>query len=1125
MPEYLSPAVYVEEVSTGPRPIEGVSTSTSGMVGVTERGPENVPILVTSIGDYRRIFGGALAYGDFTNAGRVHGHTHDAVKAFFENGGRRNYVVRVAPGDAVLAERHLFDRGAPGAADTFLLRDAPRDSGTALNTPLIYALQANPPAIGDSIRVGDGSRSEYRTVAAIGNTVHVALSEPLARSHSAPVQVDEVDRTALGAFAGFTMTTGSGAGDGDIVLTEGAVGDAAALAGLAMPVVLEVGAAAREQFRVATAITDLGGGQAEVTLASPLGEDVAAGDPVTVLDVGAPTNSQTLAVSAGTGDSLIYLDNLAGGYDQSAPGVQLVVIDAASAVPEVRRIGTFSQMTLQPTAYQDYAEGARIDLMNMADDDRVVLGAPVPTATAIAVDRIDGLTPGMAVDVNGDVEVIDAIDAATNVLTLRAALPGGAPAAGDAVIPAAKATTADADAGDIVLALNNRLGLAQDDVLRIGAVNPEYITIAEVREPRGVAPDAGTVILAAPLQRAHAAGSAVRRQHPPTVDTARQASFAVIAVAEDADDVYVSDGQNYAAGEVIGVSLPGGGQRFHTLSAVDTTLAPVEIELDATLDLNHMLGAPIAGRDPLIRVVAKDRGAWGNRLRVAVRDAVTPLVQADLTASSPVNTVISLSNYTGVETGTVLEFFDPATGAQVGDFGKVIRVDRAAGEVELAAIPAPAVTGFVGTLSVRSREFELQVFLLQRPDPAVPSRNNTVIDSEQFILTMDPRHSMYLNRVVGTTWVPGADFDDDGNPLRESDRRSVGASQYIVVRDMAAGNQAILESVRLGPEPLQDVLVNGLIQPARLALDGGDDAVFAMGNAMYLGIESNEPRDRRGIPALANRDDISIVSVPGQVTQPVQQALINHCERERYRFAVLDGPPPNLDTLTDVQLQRQQFDTNYAAMYHPWVTELDPLGNLASIQQVPLPPSGYVTGIYARVDNERGVHKAPANEVIRNITGLSRYLNQREHDILNPFPTNINVIRDFRRQNRGIRVWGGRCITSDSQYKYVNVRRLLMFIEASIDRGLQYAVFEPNAEPLWARVRRSISSFLTVVWRNGALEGTTAEQAFFVRCDRTTMTQTDIDNGRLICLVGVAPVKPAEFVIVRIGLKTADAEN
>jgi phage tail sheath protein FI len=246
----------------------------------------------------------------------------------------------------------------------------------------------------------------------------------------------------------------------------------------------------------------------------------------------------------------------------------------------------------------------------------------------------------------------------------------------------------------------------------------------------------------------------------------------------------------------------------------------------------------------------------------------------------------------------------------------------------------------------------------------------------------------------------------------------------------------------------------------------------------------------------------------------------------RYRFAVLDGQQPPGDSIPDIQLQRQQYDTKYAALYHPWLLIPDPFPTNGTIRQdYAIPPSGHMVGIYARTDIDRGVHKAPANEVVRGVVGLQRLLNKEQHDILNPYPVNINVIRDFRTNNRGIRIYGGRVITSDSDWKYVNVRRLLIFIEASIDRGLQWVVFEPNAEPLWARVRRSITNFLTLVWRNGALEGTKPEEAFFVKCDRTTMTQTDIDQGRLIVLVGVAPVKPAEFVIVRIGLWTAHAED
>jgi phage tail sheath protein FI len=316
------------------------------------------------------------------------------------------------------------------------------------------------------------------------------------------------------------------------------------------------------------------------------------------------------------------------------------------------------------------------------------------------------------------------------------------------------------------------------------------------------------------------------------------------------------------------------------------------------------------------------------------------------------------------------------------------------------------------------------------------------------------------------------------------------------------------------------------VQPARLPLAAGNDAVGAIAAPVYIGAGNVEPELRTGIFALENEEEISIVACPGQTQAPIQDALIVHCESMRYRFAVLDGPRPPLDSLNDAQTQRQQFDTKYAAFYHPWLLIPEPYpSSLDKVADYPIPPSGHMLGIYARTDIERGVHKAPANEVVRGITGLQRRLNKSEHDILNPYPVNINVIRDFRENSRGIRVYGGRVITSDPDWKYVNVRRLLIFIEASINRGLQWVVFEPNAEPLWARVRRSIANFLTLVWRNGALEGTKVEEAFFVKCDRTTMTQTDIDSGRLICYVGVAPVKPAEFVIVRIGLWTAHADD
>ena len=429
-------------------------------------------------------------------------------------------------------------------------------------------------------------------------------------------------------------------------------------------------------------------------------------------------------------------------------------------------------------------------------------------------------------------------------------------------------------------------------------------------------------------------------------------------------------------------------------------------------------------------------------------------------------------------------------------------------------------------LRLRSREFSLIVMLRQRPDPAVPTRDENLLDQEVFRhLSMDPRHSRYVMRIVGATSTPGNPDDDLGIPLRRWDRRSEGASDYVRVLDLEA-NAAAREAIRLGPEALVDLMPSGLTRPARHPFSGGSDAVVTMNDAIYAGADNDEPDLRTGLYTLKNLLNVSLVAIPGQTSAALQQAVIDHCEEMRYRFAVLDGPAPANDTLTDVQNHRQQYDTKYAALYHPWLTLPDPFPtNLATIRQYPIPPSGHMLGIYARVDNERGVHKAPANEVVRGIMGLTRYFTKGEQDILNPYPVHINVVRDFRPNNRAIRVWGARCITSDSDFKYVNVRRLLIFLEDSIDRGLQWVVFEPNAEELWARVRRAVINFLTTVWRNGALEGTTPEQGFFVKCDRTTMTRDDIDNGRLICVIGVAPVKPAEFVIIRIGLWTADAEQ
>jgi len=294
----------------------------------------------------------------------------------------------------------------------------------------------------------------------------------------------------------------------------------------------------------------------------------------------------------------------------------------------------------------------------------------------------------------------------------------------------------------------------------------------------------------------------------------------------------------------------------------------------------------------------------------------------------------------------------------------------------------------------------------------------------------------------------------------------------------------------------------------------------------YLDETTINPEDRKGLAGLMVNRDISLLAAPDEVViAGLREEVIQLCEANKDRFAVTSSDPgiSNFTTL------RPPRDTTYAAFYYPWVRVLAP--HTPEGHRL-IPSTGHVTGIYARVDIERGVHKAPANEVVRGILTrdlignkkpLEFTLGKREQDILNP--KGVNVIRDFRPDGRDIRVFGARTMSSDSMWKYINVRRLFIFIEQSIDRGTQWAVFEPNYEVTWSAIRTAISAFLRTVWLNGALMGTTPDEAFFVKCDRTTMTQDDIDNGRLICLIGIAPVKPAEFVIFRISQKTMEAEQ
>jgi len=279
--------------------------------------------------------------------------------------------------------------------------------------------------------------------------------------------------------------------------------------------------------------------------------------------------------------------------------------------------------------------------------------------------------------------------------------------------------------------------------------------------------------------------------------------------------------------------------------------------------------------------------------------------------------------------------------------------------------------------------------------------------------------------------------------------------------------------------------------------------------------------DRTGVGGLEAIDDVTMVCVPdlsaaydsgainAEQFRAVQQAMVAHCELMGDRMAVLD-PPANLSPqqIKEWRVEQAGYDSKFATLYWPRIKVLDPVSG----QSMFVPPCGHVAGIWARNDDERGVHKAPANEVVRGALALESGLTRGEHDLLNP--DGINCLRAF--PGRGIRVWGARTLASDPAWRYINVRRLFNYLEKSILQNTDWVVFEPNDRNLWAKLRRTIASFLVLEWRKGALFGSTPAEAFFVRCDDETNPAEAIDAGQVTCQIGVAPVKPAEFVVFQL---------
>lgn len=469
---------------------------------------------------------------------------------------------------------------------------------------------------------------------------------------------------------------------------------------------------------------------------------------------------------------------------------------------------------------------------------------------------------------------------------------------------------------------------------------------------------------------------------------------------------------------------------------------------------------PAEGQEGIVDFAAKNPGVWGNSISVKFSAASKAKTQVfeDLGSGT-----YKTKNATGFNVGDVVE----VSGAGSTEFNIITSV-----EGDNITFEAPFAADVVDKqllpkVTIKTCEMNVEV------------RYDEVVEAYEFV-SLNINSSNYIEKKLAKSAFVDVNAKANTLPIAPMD----------VVREVFGKEDEVVKVV---------------------LKDGLNGTADALSDADYIGVDKGAGA-RTGIQSFLDNSDVSIMVAPGIVSANVQLSLVSHCENLGSRFAILDIPKDS-KSVTDVMQHRDIVDSDYCAMYHPWLEVFDPLDK----RNIYIPPSGSIAGIYARSDNSRGVHKAPANETIANCTDLYCNYSVGEQDILNP--KGVNLIRKF--PGAGIRVWGARTATSKPLWKYINVRRLFIFLEESIKANTNWVVFEPNDEALWVRVRRTIETFLEGVWRSGALVGGTAADSFFVDVGPNTMTQDDIDNGRLICVIGVAPVKPAEFVIFRITQKTA----
>jgi len=987
--QYLSPGVYVQEVDSGTQPIEGVSTSTAGFVGMTVRGPmSGPPVPVTSFAEYTRNFGGFIP-----DSSTFHDYRYlpYAVKGFFDNQGLIAYIARV-PGTGATAA------GDGGQLVGGLITRLAADAGAG--TTSIKLLTTRGITAGAVAVTVAGTASNMAPFAVGAMPVISSLSEP-----AGPVGAVV---TITGVNFGATQATST-------VTFNGTAGSPSAWSNTSI------------QVPVPAAATS---GNVVVTVNSVASNGL-------LFAVGTAPVITSLSEPAGPVAATLTINGVNFG---AAQGTSTVTFNGTTAT-----VGTWSDASISVTVPAGATTGPVVVALsptNSSNGVTFVVGTmPVITSLSEPAGPV-----GSGLKING---VNFGATQGTSTVTFN----GTAATVGtwsdtsiSVTVPAA------ATVGNVVVTVS---GAGSNGMPFIVGANPMITSLGEPAGPAG----STLVINGVNFGATQATSTVSVGGVPATVSTwsANQITVTVPAGASPTTHLTFQQSKNGITTQEGPIAVSA-----YQNSGQVTLAAPLQNSYQAQYTA-VITDEP--DRGTACQLNAQDPGAWGGNIAVQINQSSQ--ASSQVVSIPSLNTVL-LNSSANFYPGALVEFNKGASKV----FKKIQSIN---GSSIIVTNPFTTVNdltpdpGFTAT-TVRSCEFDV-----------LASWNG--VNEQWRYLSMDNTIPNYYATVI-----------NNGSTLLAVPASAVG--------DSVTDTPFILPSAPNGQT---------------LTLLNGSDGTAPPSFTSYIGSD-NGPGQRTGIQALTDADDIAIVAVPGVVDPGVQQALITHCETLQYRFAILDPAPHGGSgdipaTLDDIQAQRNQFDTKYAAIYYPRVVVLDPLTN----QDITVPPSGHIAGVYAYVDTTRGVYKAPANEVIDGIDALEIKLSKGDQDILNPFPVNINCLRDFTSSSRGLRVYGARCITSDNEWKYVNIRRLFIFLEHSLDIGTQWAVFEPNGPALWARLTQSVSAFLTTVWQSGALMGATAAQAFFVRCDQTTMSLDDQENGRLIMVIGVAPVFPAEFVIIQIG--------